>query len=75
MEAEVRQAFPCIQRNVMVITAGREKRGLVSHALHQFKSKHVPVKSKGTLQVGYFQMYVANANFGMNRLGIACSSP
>src|SRR5438270_12777121 len=64
------QAFPRIQCDVMVITAGGKKRGLVSHALHQLKSKHVPVKPEGTFQVRYFQVYVANANLGINRLEI-----
>ena len=61
------QAFPCIQSNVMVITAGRKERSLVAHALHQLKAKHATIETDGTLQVSYFQVYMANPNLRINR--------
>ena len=40
------QALPCVQSNVMVITAGGKKRSLVAHALHEFKAQARPDKNR-----------------------------
>ena len=62
------KALPCVQSNVMVITAGGKKRSLVSHALHEFKPKHVPIKSNSAFQISHFQMHMADPNLRINRL-------
>src|SRR6476661_8889648 len=62
------EALPCIQGDVMVITAGREKCSLVAHTLHELKPKHVPVKSYGAFQVRHFKVHMADAHLRIDWL-------
>jgi hypothetical protein len=53
----------------MMIAPRGKKRGLISHALHELKPKHVAIKSDGAFQVRDFQVHMAHLYAGINRLG------
>jgi hypothetical protein len=56
------RALPSVQTDVMMITAGGDKRGVIPVALHQFKSEDIAIKIQRTLEIGDFQMDMANAH-------------
>src|ERR1700719_4094051 len=63
------QTFPRVQANVMVIPACRQKRRGVTHALHDLEAQHAGIKVESTIQVGDFEMDVADADSGIHRKG------
>ncbi len=63
-------AFPSIQADVVMIAAGGNKRRLRPEALREFKAQHVTVKPQRALQVGHFEMHVADADAGSDCVGI-----
>lgn len=46
----------------MMVAAGREKRGLRTKPLLKFKTQHVTVESKRTLQIGHLQVHMTNTD-------------
>ncbi len=61
-------AFPCIQTDVMVVTASGRERRLVSVALREFESEHIAIKRKCPIEVGDLQMDVSDADLRVNWL-------
>lgn len=53
-------ALPSVQPNVMVIATGGNKRRFTSVAFHQFKSEDIAIKIQRALEIGDFQMDMAN---------------
>ena len=47
--------------------ASREESDLFSKSLGQFETKNIAVKSQGAVQVGNFQVHVADSHFSMQR--------
>lgn len=60
------QAFPGVQGNVVVVSACRQKRCRIAHALRDRKSQYVAVKGKRAIQVGDLEMDVTDAGLWMN---------
>src|ERR1051325_5240464 len=58
-------ALPCVEADVVVITAGGKKRSLTTITLREFKAEHVTVEPNRPFQVSDFQMYMTNANVWM----------
>src|SRR5436190_10102887 len=56
------QAFPSVEPDVMMITAGGNKCRLRSVTLHQFKPEHPAVKGKRPLDIRHLQVDMADAN-------------
>jgi hypothetical protein len=55
------EAFPGVQRSVMVVAASGEKYCLIAKALHYLKAKDAAVKFQRTFQIGDLQMDMADA--------------
>ncbi len=47
---------------MMMITAGGNKRGVIAVAFHQFKSEYATIKIQHALEIGDFEMDVADAD-------------
>ena len=60
------EAFPGVEPDMMVITAGRNKRGLRSEALRQLETEDAAVKPERALEVSNFEMNVADARAGID---------
>ncbi len=60
------EAFPRVQADVMMITACGDEGGLASVALGELEAEHAAVEIQGTIQVGDFQVDVADADAGMD---------
>ena len=56
-------AFPCIQPDVMVVAARRNKRRVASIALGQFKAQHTAIEPKSAFEVSRLEMDVADSDF------------
>jgi hypothetical protein len=52
---------------VVVVAAGGEERGLVSHALHEVEAEHVPVEPDRAVEVRDLQMDVADVDAWIDR--------
>jgi hypothetical protein len=52
---------------MMVVAAGREKRGLFSIASDQIKAHHFLIETDGPLQVGDLQMHMTNRSTSGDR--------
>src|SRR5687767_7004093 len=52
--------LPRVQRDVVVIAARREKRGLTPDPLRHLEAQHIPPKSERPLEVRHFQMHMAD---------------
>lgn len=63
------RAFPGIEANMMVVAAGGNKCGSASVSLRQLEAENAAVKLECALQIGDFQVNVADANGGINRSG------
>ena len=50
----------------MVIASSRKERGLRTEPLGQLEAEHVAIKTERTFQVGDFEMYMADADFGID---------
>ena len=61
------QALPRVQSDVMVITPGREKRGLIFEALRQLKAVYIAIESQGAIQIRNFQVDVADRDGGVDQ--------
>lgn len=61
--------LPCIQSDVVVITARRKKCRLPAHSLRDFEAKHIAIKSKSAFKVGNLEMDVANFDTLVNWFG------
>jgi hypothetical protein len=46
----------------MMITAGGDKRGVIAVALHQFKSEYATIKIQRAIEIGDFEMDMADAD-------------
>jgi hypothetical protein len=56
------ETFPRVQADVMMITAGGQKRRLLAKPLRQFEPKHTAIEINRTLKIGHFQMNVADTD-------------
>src|SRR5438093_3259926 len=55
-------AEPCVQRDVMVIVAGREKRGaVVGQAQNEIEAENVLVERERAIEIGHLQMNMPDA--------------
>ena len=61
------KAFPSIEADVMMITAGRDKRGGAAKALREFKTEHSTIKAKRPFEIGNLQVYMPDRDVGMDR--------
>ncbi len=61
------RALPSVQTDVMMITAGGDKRGIIAVALHQFKSEYATIKIQRTLEICDFEMDMADADARIDR--------
>jgi hypothetical protein len=52
---------------MMMIATGRNEGRLVPQALHQFETEHAAVKDERAVEVGDFQMHVAEADARIDR--------
>ena len=59
-------AFPGVQADVMMVATSGDKRSLRTVALRELKAEHATVKRQSPLQIGHFQMNVADADSGMD---------
>src|SRR5690606_19809938 len=59
-------AVPSVERNVMMITAGRKKHRLIPIGSCYFESQKITVKSKRTIKIGNFQMYMSDLRIWRN---------
>ena len=55
------QALPGVETDVMVIAASAEKRGGPSHALRHLKTENAVIEVDGAIEVGDFEVNVADA--------------
>src|SRR5688572_24638175 len=58
--------FPCVEANVVMITARRNERRLTTESLLQFESKNVAVELQRPLQIGHLQVNVPDAHSRVN---------
>src|SRR5207302_10557891 len=61
------RAFPGVQPDVMMITAGREERGLSSHPLRDLEAQDVAVECERSFEVGHFEVDVTNSDARIDR--------
>ncbi len=54
---------------MMVIAAGRDERRLAAIALDQLKAEHAAIKAERALDIGDFEMDMADANTRVDWLG------
>ena len=59
-------AFPGVEADVVMITAGGDKRGLGAVALGELETEDAAVEGEGALQIGHLQMNVADADAGVD---------
>ena len=59
--------FPGIQSDMMMIATSRKERRLLSVALREFESEHIPIKRKRPIKIGDLQMNVSDADIRMKR--------
>jgi fluoride exporter len=62
-------AMPGVQADVVMISAGRDEGCSIAIALGEIESEHTAIKRKGTLEIGYPEMHMADANIWMNGAG------
>ena len=62
-------ALPGVQRDMVMIATRREKRGLLAEALRQIKAQHIAVETERALDIGHFQMNVADPRARIDRIG------
>ena len=60
------EAFPGVESDVMMITAGGNERGLRAEALHELEAEYTTVERERPIQVGNLEMHVADADPGIN---------
>src|SRR2546421_13103612 len=60
-------AFPCVQSNMMMITACGEECGLASVPLRKFKTKHITIEPQRPIKIGNLQMDVSNPHLWVKR--------
>ena len=60
-------AFPGVETDVMMIAAGGDKRRLAAEPLDQLKAEHAAIKRQRPVEIGYFQMHMADAHAGVDR--------
>ena len=65
MRRRTSPALPRVEADVVVITAGGKKRGLVAITLRDFKAEHVTVERNRPIQVSDLQMHMTDANVWM----------
>jgi hypothetical protein len=51
-------AFPSIQTNVMVVSAGTYKRRFISYSSHEFETENATVKIQGAIEIRNFEVHV-----------------
>ena len=61
-------ALPGVQADVVVIAAGAQEGGRLSHPLRHFEAQHAGVERKGAFQVRHFEMDMPDVGTGMNRV-------
>lgn len=60
------QTLPVVQADVMMISAGGEERGLSAEALRDGKAKDAVVEGNRAIEVGHFEVNVADAGGRMD---------
>ena len=60
-------ALPGIQTDVVMIAASGEKGRLVTEPLLQLEPEHAAIEGKRAVEVGHFQMNMADADAGIDR--------
>src|SRR6202035_3315011 len=58
------------QTDVVMVPARRNKSRTSAVTMCQLKAEDAAIKCQRAIQVGHLEMHVANANVGMNRLGV-----
>jgi len=56
--------LPGIQAKMMMITSGGNKCGLIAILLHQLEAQQVAVEIQRSVEVGYLEVYMADAGVG-----------
>ena len=64
--------MPCVQTDVVVIVARRKKGRLAAIALRQRKPQNIAIECNCAVQIGHFQMNMADAGVGGNFAGHGC---
>ena len=60
--------FPRIEAQMVMITSGGQKGGLIPEFLLQFEPQYTGIKSDGAIQISDFQVNMANLGLRMNGL-------
>jgi hypothetical protein len=64
------RAFPGVQPNVMMVTAGGKEGGLLSETLREFKAQDVAIESERAVEVGHLQVNVADSHLRVQLAGV-----
>ena len=59
-------ALPGVEPDVVVITASRDERCRVSHALHQLEAEDSTIEIQRALEIRHLQVHMTNARAGRN---------
>ena len=60
------ETFPGVQSDMVMITSGGDERGLRTVTLNEFEAEHTDIEVECALQVGDFEVDVANADTGID---------
>ena len=66
------KAFPCVQRDVMMVSTRRKKHRAISVPLRHLKTKHTGVEPERPFKVCNFQMNMSNAHLWVSAIGRSC---
>ena len=61
------RALPSIQRDVVMVATGREKRS-GAHVVQQIEPEHIPIERDGAIEIGDLQMHVPDMGSGRDGL-------
>ena len=59
-------ALPGVEPDVMMIAAGGNERR-AAHPLHQLETEHAAIEVQRAIEIGDFEMHMADANAGIDR--------
>ncbi len=62
-------ALPGIEPDVMMIAAGGDEGRLLRQALRQLETQHAAIEAERAIEIGHFEMDMADADAGIDRSG------
>ena len=60
--------LPGVEADVVVVAAGRDEGGLVADPLLQLEAEHAAVELERAVEVGHFEVDVADVDAGIDRV-------